>query len=125
MEVDKFPAESTASIPAADIRASIENENVTTTRTFPVRTPEADSRDFVVEVLASTLNRCRSRLKTLALVKFPWAEFFLAIAMLSFGGTLGAIAGNVAFAWMKGFLFLPPYLLHQLPAWLPIFLCDI
>jgi hypothetical protein len=62
---------------------------------FPVRKPEEDLNDFKVQVRASTLSRCRSRLAQASSASFPWHELALGVSTLAAGAVLGAIPADI------------------------------
>lgn len=102
-------------LPAADVRFESAEKNGSdknfTTHTFPVRTPEEDRGDFLIQVRASTLKKCRRRLKGLADAGFPWAEVMLALSSLAIGATLGALPSDIPASYLRYkffFFFLPP-----------------
>jgi hypothetical protein len=91
--------------PAADVRAVPTEEDLTVTRTFPIRWPEEDLDDFQVGVRATVLAHCRANLKLIAAVQFPWAEVLLGAASLSLGASASAWISGVPLGGVKGVIF--------------------
>lgn len=94
--MDKFepPSANARPLPVADIAAapaggSIEYE------AYPVRKPEEDLNDFKVQVRASTLARCRSKLTLIAAPCFPWHEVALGASTMAAGAFLGALPSDI------------------------------
>lgn len=92
-------------LPAADLAAPAAPANVEY-EAYPVRKPEADLGDFKVQVRASILTRCRSKLAAVASPRFPWHEVWLGVSTLAAGGFLGALpADNIKGATRIGVLY--------------------
>ena len=91
--------------PASDVRAVVTDEDVTLTRTFPVRWPQEDWDDFQVGIRASILRRCRASLTVLATERFPWAEACLGLATLSLGSAVSAWIAEIPLGSYKGAFF--------------------
>jgi hypothetical protein len=105
------PAPMATSIPTADITFPPENNNVRHAA-YPVKQPEDEINEFMVEVRATKLSRCRTLLAELKEDKFPWAEFLLAVSSLAIGASLGALSSDVSYSanallWKFLFIFLP------------------
>jgi hypothetical protein len=88
--------------PVADFSAVPTDEDVTLTRTFPVRWPQEDWNDFQVGVRATVLSRCRVNLAELAADHFPWAEVCLGLTTLSLGATISAWISGIVLSSGKG-----------------------
>jgi len=99
------PPPAVTSIPAADVHAPTGNGEETVQQSFPVRKPEADRNEFLIQVRASTLLRCRRRLQQLATNSFPWPEVALGISSLTLGAFLSAITSGVALDSKLGIAF--------------------
>jgi len=99
---------SVESLPAADIKASnVQNQSsVFATRAFPVRVPNEEREDFIIEIRASQLSKPRVRLEKMSKSKFPWYELLLGTSTTLLGSTLGGWAGNMSLTDSKGFVFL-------------------
>jgi len=82
------------SLPVADITAPIPKGNIDY-EAYPVRKPEEDLNDFKVQVRASTLSRCRTRLEKISNTTFLWYEMSLAGSTVSMGAYLGSLAANI------------------------------
>jgi len=61
---------------------------------YPVRKPEEDLNDFRIQVRASTLARCRTKLAKISASVFPWHEICLGISTLAAGGYLGSLTSS-------------------------------
>ena len=93
-------------LPAPDFTAQIAvDQPVTATRTYPVRQPEADKKDFLIQVHASTLARCRRKLTSVRGTRFSWAELLIGLATLAAGASLGAVASGIELSSSRGVLF--------------------
>ena len=90
MPQDENDKSTIQSIPAADFKAEAGDQIGTTTRTYPVKQPEKDKNDFLVQVLASTLHRCRSKLSEIKQASSPYGEILLAVSTLFLGAIIGA-----------------------------------
>lgn len=100
-----LPLPSAEPLPAADVQVAPARRGAVVYKAFPVRQPEADVNDFVVEVRASTLERCRGQLGQLAKLGFPWHEVALGVSTLAFGALLGALQTGVPLNSANGVLF--------------------
>lgn len=73
---------------------------------YPVRKPEADLNDFKIQVRASTLARCRSKLAKISISVFPWHEVCLGISTLAAGAYLGSLsASNITSGSLQAVFF--------------------
>lgn len=89
------PPEPTATpLPTADVQAT--NQGPIEYEAFPVRKPEADLVDFKVQVRASQLRRCRTRLAAVSSARFPWYEFSLGLGTLAGGAALGSLPSSIS-----------------------------
>ena len=88
------PPPNARGLPAADLTASAQTSNVEY-EAFPVRKPEEDLNDFKLQVRASTLTRCRTRLAQISNVSFPWHELALGVGTLAAGVYLGTIPAEI------------------------------
>jgi hypothetical protein len=91
--------------PAADLRAVPTEQDLTLTRTFPIRWPPEDLDDFQVGVRASVLAHCRSSLADIASDRFPWSEVLLGIASLSLGASASGWISGLPLSSIKGVIF--------------------
>lgn len=102
---DFFPPPANAqAFPVADVMAPPPSGNVEY-ESFPVRKPEEDLNDFKVQVRASTLSRCRSKLALASSASFPWHELALGFSTLSAGGVLGALPAEIIPGTKQAILF--------------------
>jgi hypothetical protein len=89
----------------ADFRAVATEEDVTVTRTFPIRWPESDLNDFQVGIRASVLTHCRKLLAELSSGRFPLAEVFLCLASVCLGAIVSALISGIALGSAMGAVF--------------------
>ena len=86
------------SMPAADVtfenKLSFEDSKMNY-HAYQVKTPQQDLEDFIIQVRASILNKCRNKLNILVRRKFAWKEFCLAFSTLFGGLGLGALTSNI------------------------------
>jgi amino acid transporter len=105
MNADFSPPPSSATgLPAADVQAAVAGGTVVH-QAFPVRRLESELNDFFVQVRASTLNRCRSRLAKVTKARFPWHEVMLGVSSLAFGAFLGALPADLKAATFQAVVF--------------------
>ena len=93
--MDEFqpPPPNAELLPSSDFTADELPERIEY-QAYPVRKPEEDLNDFLIQVRASTLRRCRSRLVQLSHSTFPWHEVLLGISSLTAGAYLGALTSD-------------------------------
>lgn len=107
-----IPPEANAeSIPTADIRLP-EGSGDYRHAAYPIKRPEEEINEFIVECRSTTLNRCREKLQAIKNSPFPWHEILLAISSLAIGGCLGALSSDVSYSadpilWKTLFMLLP------------------
>jgi hypothetical protein len=84
-------------LPVADVEANEASEASKNVEyeAYPVRKPEEDLSDFKIQVRASTLIRCRTKLAKVAQSRFPWHEVLLALSTLAAGAFLGALPAGL------------------------------
>ena len=100
----------TTELPVAYYTAPMGSANAIVQQSFPVRQPEQDINEFIIQVRASTLIRSRRHLERIRTNKLPWHEILLALSSLSWGAVLGAIPANIplgVWKWYFFFVFLP------------------
>ena len=98
------PPANAQALPAADVLAPPPTGDVEY-EAFPVRKPEEDLNDFKIQVRASTLSRCRSRLEQAAKASFPWHELALGVSTLATGTVLGALPADIKPGTSQAILF--------------------
>lgn len=111
-------------MPAADITAPHAGSNVTTTqRSLPVKLPEKDAGDFVIEVNASDLRRIRRTVESCRECTLPRHDLLLGLACLFAGSAMSAVISQVALSSWQGVLFyiLAPVVATGALVW---YLCD-
>lgn len=91
---------SATSVPAADVTAPV-NSGQIIHQSFPLRQPEEEANEILVQVRGSSLRKIRRRLDSLVSPRFPWPEVLLGLSTLSFGGSLGAVASRTAWATVE------------------------
>jgi len=99
------PEETAISLPVADIVLNNESGGVTTSYRFPVKQPDEDRNDFIVEIRASKLKKVRDKLEILSNEKFPLHEVLLGIATSSLGAFLGGLASDIPLTTIIGKIF--------------------
>lgn len=92
-------------LPAADVTAPAGSAGAIVNQSFPVRQPEQDLDEFLIQVRASTLKRCRRHLERIRRGKLPWHEILLAFSSLSYGAVLGAVPANIPLGTPKWYFF--------------------
>jgi hypothetical protein len=103
------PAANARPLPAADVKANDASANVEY-EAYPVRKPEEDLNDFKVQVRATTLDRCRTKLSEVSTARFPWHEVMLALSTLAGGTSLGSLSADIKAGTLKAgffYTFLP------------------
>jgi hypothetical protein len=98
-------------IPTADIRLPT-NSGDYRHAAYPVKRPEEEINEFMVECRATTLVRCREKLSAIRDSSLPLHEFLLAIASLAIGTSLGALSSEITYTsnpplWKFLFMLLP------------------
>jgi hypothetical protein len=92
-------------LPAADIKAEKPTGDVYAMRTFPIRIPNEDREDFVIEIRASQIVKSRRRLQKLARFQFPTSELLLGVASLLLGATFGSLVSDISLLELRGIWF--------------------
>lgn len=105
------PPPNVEAMPTADIRLPTTSGDYRHAA-YPVKRPEEEINEFMVECRATTLIRCREKLSTIRDSSFPWHEILLAISSLAIGTTLGALSSEITYTsspmlWRFLFMFLP------------------
>jgi hypothetical protein len=105
------PQPSAEAIPTADIRLPTNSGDVRHAA-YPVKRPEEEINEFMVECRATTLIRCREKLFAIRDSSSPWYEILLAVASLAIGTSLGALSSDITYTsapilWKFLFMFLP------------------
>lgn len=100
------PAPEVQLMPAADVRAPVDQGVQVEHQAFPVRQPEVDRNEFLVKVRASTLRRCRTLISGIKPTAFPWHELALGVATTCYGGFLGALPADLkSGSWTEIFFY--------------------
>jgi len=105
------PQPNVKAIPTADIHLPTASGDYRHAA-YPVKRPEEEINEFMVECRATMLIKCRDRLSAIRDSTFPWHEMFLAIASLTIGTSLGALASDISYTrdpslWKFLFMVLP------------------
>jgi hypothetical protein len=103
LDFNDFDTSST--LPAADIKANMKEDELTVTHDYPVVTPNEEKAEFIIQVRASKLKSWRDDLGKLTKPRFPWAEVLLTLASLGWGGIIGAMGSNIEYSSIRGKLF--------------------
>jgi hypothetical protein len=106
-----FPRPNVQAIPTADIHLPTSPGDYRHAA-YPVKRPEEEINEFMVECRATTLIRCRDKLSAIRDSSFPWHEILLAIASLVIGTSLGALSSEITYTnnpglWRFLFMLLP------------------
>lgn len=89
------PKPQVVSLPAADVTAPDTTHENLRHVAYPLRKPEEEHAEFIIEVRASVLARVRRTLAKLVKAKFPWPELLLGISTAALGAALGAIPAGI------------------------------
>ena len=105
------PHPNVEAIPTADVRLPMGPGDYRHAA-YPVKRPEEELNEFIVECRATTLMRCREKLVAIRDSSFPWHEILLAIASLTIGTSLGALSSEISYTgnpilWKFLFMLLP------------------
>ena len=87
MTEPELPAPQVVTVPAADFTAPPVDYGSVVHQSFPLRQPEEDANEIIIQVRGTILRRVRKRLSVLLTPKFPWPEVLLGLATLFLGGT--------------------------------------
>jgi len=98
MTDSQLPAPSIITVPAADVTAPPVDAGSIVHQSYPLRQPEEEANEILVQVRGTTLRRVRKRLSTLASGGFPWPEALLGVATLSLGASFGAFGSSIPWA---------------------------
>ena len=89
------PKPQVVSLPAADVTAPATTQENLLHVAYPVKKPEEEHAEFIIEVRASTLTRVRRKLTRLPAGRFPWPELLLGVSTAALGASLGAIPAGI------------------------------
>jgi len=79
-------------IPTPDVKIeTTEQDNITTTRQYPVVVPKAERDDFMIQVRASQINEIREVCDGIKDEKFPVSEIILFVTSALIGSTISAM----------------------------------
>src|SRR5678815_2568151 len=94
-----IPPPTVTAVPTADVTAPGINTGPVIHQSYPLKRPEEDANEILIQVRGSILRRIRLKLGAIAKHgRFPWPEALLGLATLAFGGTLGAWASALPWA---------------------------
>lgn len=97
----KPPDPQVTAMPVADVTAPPYTPELLVQQAYPVRQPEEEHSEFMIQVRASIIARARKRTQKLAQPSFPWPEFLLGISTAVLGAALGALPASVDIrSWM-------------------------
>lgn len=103
-EMNPSPSSATL-VPAADVTAPPPEGSSVVHQAYPLKQPEEEINEFLVQVRGSVLRRVRRKLGGLIHTRFPWPEFLLGLSTLSAGGALGAVASGVVWNTCEAVIF--------------------
>lgn len=92
-------------LPEPDVHFTPALSEPVVNQSFPVRTPESEHGEFIVQVRASILSRCRARLTRIVASGFPWHDCALALSTLCLGAFLGALPAKLNSSSLFGIVF--------------------
>jgi len=98
MTEPELPAPTVITVPAADVTAPPIDAGSIVHQSYPLRQPEEEANEILVQVRGTTLRRVRKRLSTLLSGGFPWPEVLLGAATLLLGASLGALGSGIPWA---------------------------
>lgn len=87
-------------VPAADVKTPPPEGSSIVHQAYPLKQPEEEINEFMVQVRGSVLRRARQKLWCITTTRFPWPEVLLGLSMLAIGAILGAVASGVV--WNSG-----------------------
>lgn len=97
--------------PTPDVKVTVtEEDEVTTTRQYPVIVPKSERDDFMIQVRASQINEIRETCNAIKNEKFAIAEIILFITSGLIGSIVSALFSNLKITddWGKvNFIFFP------------------
>lgn len=83
-------------IPTPDVKVeTTEQDNITTTRQYPVVVPKAERDDFMIQVRASQINEIREVCDGVKDEKFPVSEIILFVTSALIGSTISAMFSDL------------------------------
>lgn len=99
------PPPQVTTLRAADVSALAATAETVVHQAYPVKKPQEEHDEFMLQVRASTLSRARHKTAELARGGFPWAEVLLSVSSLAWGGLLGAIPAALKWEDVLGKIF--------------------
>lgn len=82
--------------PTPDVKIeTTEQDNITTTRQYPVIVPKAERDDFMIQVRASQINEVREVCNDIKNEKFPTSEIILFVTSALIGSIISALFSNL------------------------------
>lgn len=82
--------------PTPDVKVETsEQDNITTTRQYPVVVPKAERDDFMIQVRASQISDIRETFEGVKNEKFPTAEVILFVTSALIGSTISALFSDL------------------------------
>lgn len=82
--------------PTPDVKVETsEQDNITTTRQYPVVVPKSERDDFMIQVRASQINEIRESCDGIKDEKFPTSEVILFVTSALIGSTISALFSDL------------------------------
>ena len=82
--------------PIPDVKVeTFEQDNITTTRQYPVMVPKSERDDFMIQVRASQINEIRETFEGIKDEKFPTSEIILFLTSALIGSTISALFSDL------------------------------
>ena len=82
--------------PTPDVKVETsDQDNITTTRQYPVVVPKSERDDFMIQVRASQINEIRETCEGIKDEKFPTSEIILFVTSALIGSTISALFSNL------------------------------
>lgn len=97
--------DTTASFPTADMVAQTDGGDKTIHIELPVKIPDKDKNDYIINIRGSELKGWREKLAKLKEKPFPWAEVYLAASSSGFGASLSSLLSEQSIGTTKGIIF--------------------
>lgn len=82
--------------PTPDVKVETsEEDNITTTRQYPVVVPKSERDDFMIQVRASQINEIRETCEGIKDENFPTSEIILFVTSALIGSTISALFSDL------------------------------
>jgi uncharacterized protein YacL len=95
-EVNKEFKPAVMYFPTPDVKVeTTEQDNITTTRQYPVIVPKSERDDFMIQVRASQINEIRDTCDGIKDEKFPISEIILFVTSALIGSIISALFSDI------------------------------